>query len=113
MMRVVDVERALGRRPYVGSRPVSFMMKVHDSAAPWNEGVWRIEAGEGQVRAELKGGDADLELSAGTLAPLYTGFMRPEVAAGVGLVKVNRPEALDDMREAFAATHTPYSNDWY
>jgi predicted acetyltransferase len=113
MMRVVDVERALGRRPYVGSRPVSFTMKVNDSAAPWNEGVWRIEAGEGQVRAELKGGDADVELNAGTLAPLYTGFMRPEVAAGVGLVKVNRPEALDDMREAFAATHTPYSNDWY
>jgi hypothetical protein len=31
----------------------------------------------------------------------------------VGLLKVNRAEALDDMREAFAATHPPYSNDWY
>jgi predicted acetyltransferase len=113
MMRVVDVERALGRRPYVGSRPVSFTMRVTDISAPWNEGVWRIEAGEGQVRAELKGGDADVELNAGTLAPLYTGFMRPDVAVGVGLMKVNRREALDDIRKAFAATHPPYSQDWY
>ena len=58
-------------------------------------------------------GDADVELNAGTLAPLYTGFMRPDVAAGVGLLKVNRPEALEDMREAFAVTYPPYSNDWY
>jgi predicted acetyltransferase len=113
MMRVVDIERALGRRQFAGSRPVSFTMRVADNAAPWNEGVWRINGGEGQLTAELKGGDADVELNAGTLAPIYTGFMRPEVAAGVGLVKVNRSEALEDMREAFAATHPPYSQDWY
>jgi predicted acetyltransferase len=113
MIRVVDVERALSRRPFVGSRPASFTMRVTDPSAPWNEGVWRIEAGEGQVQVERKDGEADVELNAGTLAPLYTGFIRPEVAAGVGLLKVNRPEALDDMREVFAVTYPPYSNDWY
>jgi len=113
MLRVVDVERALARRPFVGSRPVSFAVRVTDNAAPWNDGVWRINAGEGQLRVEMTGGEADVELSANTLAPLYTGFMRPDVAAGVGLLKVNRPEALDDMREAFAATYPPYSQDWY
>jgi predicted acetyltransferase len=113
MIRVVDLERALGRRPFVGNRPISFTMRVTDPAAPWNEGVWRIDGGEGQLNAELKGGNADVELDAGTLAPLYTGLMRPDLAAGVGLLKVNRAEALDDMREAFAATHPPYSNDWY
>jgi len=113
MIRVVDVERALTRRPFVGSRPASFTMRVTDPAAPWNEGGWRVDAGEGQVQVERKGGDADFELNAGTLAPLYTGFMRPEVAAGVGLLKVNRPEALEDMREVFAVTYPPYSNDWY
>jgi len=39
--------------------------------------------------------------------------MRPEVAADVGLLKVTRAEALDDMREAFAVTYPPYSQDWY
>ncbi|TMB67519.1 MAG: GNAT family N-acetyltransferase [Chloroflexi bacterium] len=113
MIRVVDVERALSRRPFVGSRPVSFTMRVTDPSAPWNEVFWRIDAGEGQVQVERKDGDADVELAAGTLAPLYTGFLRPDVAAGVGLLKVNRPEALEDMREAFAVTRPPYSNDWY
>ena len=105
MIRVVDVERALSRRPLVGSRPASFTMRVTDPAAPWNEGVWRIDAGEGQVQVERKDADADVELNVGTLAPLYTGFMRPDVAAGVGLLKVNRAEALEDMREGFAVTY--------
>jgi len=113
MIRVVDLERVLSRRPFVGSRPASFTMRVTDPAAPWNEGVWRIDAGEGQVQVERKDADADVELNVGTLAPLYTGFMRPDVAAGVGLLKVNRAEALEDMREVFAVTHPPYSNDWY
>ncbi len=113
MIRVVDLERVLSRRPFVGSRPASFTMRVTDPAASWNEGVWRIDAGEGQVQIERNNGDADVELSAGTLALLYTGFMRPDVAAGVGLLKVNRAEALEDMREAFAVTYPPYSNDWY
>ena len=113
MIRVVDVERALSMRPFAGGRAASFTMRITDAAASWNDGVWRIEAGEGQMVVERKDGDADVELSVGTLAPLYTGFMRPEVAAEVGLLKVNRPEALDDMREAFAVTYPPYSNDWY
>ena len=113
MIRVVDVERALGMRPFVGSHPVSFTMRITDGSAAWNEGVWRIDAGEGQLRVELKDGEADVELSAGTLAPIFTGYTRPEVAAGVGLLKVNRADALDDMGEAFAVTYPPYSNDWY
>jgi predicted acetyltransferase len=113
MIRVVDVERALSKRPFVGNRSVSFTLGITDPAAPWNEGVWRIAAGEGQVQVERRDGGADVELSAGTLAPLYTGFMRPDVAAGVGLMKVNRADALEDMREAFAVTYPPYSQDWY
>jgi predicted acetyltransferase len=113
MIRVVDVERALAQRPFIGRRPVSFTMRVTDSAAPWNEGVWRLDAGEGQLQIARKDGDPDVELKVGTLAPLYTGFMRPEVAAGVGLLKVNRADALDEMEQAFAVTYSPYSNDWY
>jgi predicted acetyltransferase len=113
MLRVVDLERALVKRPFAGSRPVSFTMRISDPAAPWNDGVWRIGAGEGQLQLERKDGHADVELNAGTLAPLYSGFIRPEVAAAVGLLKVNRAEVLEDLREAFAVTHPPYSNDWY
>ncbi len=113
MIRIVDVERALGMRPYAGARPVSFTMRVTDATAPWNDGVWRIEAGEGMLRVARQDGEADLEMGAGTLAPLYTGYMRPDVAAGVGLLKVNRAEVIEEMSQAFAVTYPPFSNDWY
>jgi len=113
MIRIVDVERALGMRPYCGDRAVSFTMRIGDAMAPWNDGVWRIEGAEGRMSAERTDGKADVELTAGALAPLYTGYMRPEVAAGVGLIKVNRAEVIEEMTQAFAVTYPPYSNDWY
>jgi predicted acetyltransferase len=113
MLRVVDVERALETRVYIGSTPVSFTMRINDGSAPWNEGTWQVEAAEGQTRASRTESEADVELTANTLAPLYTGHMRPDVAAGVGLLKVNRPEALTAMAQAFAVFYPPYCNDNY
>jgi predicted acetyltransferase len=113
MIRVVDIERAIGMRPYCGERPVSFTMHIADRSGPWNEGVWRIEAAEGRMSAERTDGEADVELSANTLAPLFTGFMRPDVAASAGLLQVNRAEAVAEMAEAFAVTYPPFSGDYY
>jgi predicted acetyltransferase len=113
MLRIVDVETAIERRGYIGERPVQFSMRISDSAAPWNEGTWFIEAAEGEMRATRKDTDPDVELTANTLAPLYTGHMRPDIAAGVGLVKVNRIEALAEMARAFSVFYPPYCNDNY
>jgi predicted acetyltransferase len=95
MIRVVDVERALAARPYVGERPLAFTMRVVDHSAAWNAGVWRVEAADGRMTAERASGEADLELSVNFLAPLFTGFIRPDRAAASGMLKVNRPAALD------------------
>ncbi len=113
MLRVVDLERAISKRPYAGQRAARFTMRISDTAAPWNDGTWRIEAAEGRLTAERTDGQADVELTANTLAPLFTGHMRPDVAAGVGLLKVNRPEAIAEMAEAFSVTHPPFSHDTY
>jgi predicted acetyltransferase len=89
-------------------------MRVVDTSAPWNDGVWRIEGGgEGRMQAERADGDADLEASVNFLAPLFTGRIRPDNAAEVGMLKVNDPRALEQAREAFAVTHPPDCNDWY
>ncbi len=113
MIRVVDVERALGARPYCGETPVSFTLGVADEAAPWNKGVWRIQAAEGTIAAERTDGEPELELSANALAPLFTGHMRPDTAASVGLLRVHQPDALVAMSRAFAVTHAPYCGDNY
>jgi predicted acetyltransferase len=113
MIRVVDVEQALGQRPYCGRGAVSFTMRVVDHSAPWNDGVWRVEASKGRTRAERMDVEPDLELSVNFLAPLFTGFIRADQAADAGMLKVNRKEALPQAQEVFAVTHPPYCNDWY
>jgi predicted acetyltransferase len=113
MLRVVDVEAAIERRGYIGQQPAVFSMRITDPTAPWNEGTWLVEAAEGQMRATRKESDPDVELTANTLAPLYTGHMRADVAAGAGFLKVNRPEAVAEMAKAFAVFYPPYCNDNY
>jgi predicted acetyltransferase len=113
MIRVVDVEQALAQRPYCGRGAVSFTMRVVDPGAPWNDGVWQVEAGEGRMQAQRTGAEADIELSVNFLSPLFTGFIRPDHAAEVGMLKVNRRETLAQAQEAFAVSHPPYCNDWF
>lgn len=113
MVRIVDVERALAMRPYRGDRNISFTMRIADKALPWNEGVWRVEAAEGLMTAERSTAEPDAELTANALSPLFTGFMRPDVAASVGLLRVSREGVIDEMAQAFAVTYPPFSNDSY
>jgi len=113
MLRIVDVERAISLRPYCGTEPASFTMRIADPAAPWNEGVWRLEAADGRMSAERTDGDADVEMSVNTLAPLFTGHIRADVAVGVGLLRLRRPEAVAEIARAFTVTYPPFCNDYY
>ncbi|HEY5638752.1 MAG TPA: GNAT family N-acetyltransferase [Dehalococcoidia bacterium] len=113
MIRVVDVEGAIASRPYVGGRSASFTMAIRDESAPWNEGVWRVDAAEGQMRAEKTDAPADVELSVNFLAPLYTGFRTAETLASAGMITVNRSEALAEITNAFSVTDPPYTQDFY
>jgi predicted acetyltransferase len=113
MVRVIDLEKAFAQRPYPGDRPAAFTMRVEDKTAPWNDGIWRVEAADGATRAERKDGEADVELSANFVAPLFTGHVTPATAAHTGMIRVLRPEALEEMTRALAVTDIPYSQDFY
>ena len=114
MIRIVDVERALSMRPYAGQRPVSLTMRISDATAPWNDGVWQIEAADGRMQAaRQEDGEADVELSVNFLAPLFTGHLRAATAAATGMLRVHNPPAVAALAEAFAVTFPPYCNDWY
>ena len=113
MLRIVDLEQAVALRPYVGDRPAMFTMRILDHSAPWNEATWRIETADGQMRAERTDAEPDLEMTANALAPVFTGHMTPEVATGVGLLRVFRDEAIAEMTEAFRVLYPPYSHDNY
>jgi predicted acetyltransferase len=113
MIRIVDVQEAINHRPHVGDWAANFTMRVIDPVAPWNDGAWRIDAAEGSMTAEPTDDPPDVELTIGALAPIFTGYMRADVAANVGLLKANRTGIVAELMEAFAVTHPPSGLDFY
>ncbi|MCH7810438.1 MAG: sterol carrier protein domain-containing protein, partial [Chloroflexi bacterium] len=113
MIRIVDIEGAIASRPYSGGSSASFTMRISDESAPWNEGVWRVEAAEGKMRAQKTDAAPDVEMSVNYLAPLYTGFRTAETLANVGMITVHRAEALAEVTNAFAVADPPFTQDYY
>lgn len=113
MIRVVDLEKAFELRPYPGEKAAAFTMHVEDHSAPWNTGTWRIEAADGKTSAKKVHGVADVELSANFVAPLYTGYVTPAMAAATGMMRVHHLAAIEEMARALAVTDIPYSQDYY
>lgn len=113
MIRIVDIEKALETRPYVGNGTPSFTMRIADRSAPWNDGTWKVEAGDGKMRAAQTTADPDIEMDVNFLAPLYTGFRTPQLLANVGMITVHNANALPAITDAFSATATPYTYDFY
>jgi predicted acetyltransferase len=65
------------------------------------------------MRAQKTDAAPDAEMSVNFLAPLYTGYRTPKLLADAGLITVHNPDALPEMANAFAVTHTPYTQDYY
>jgi predicted acetyltransferase len=112
MLRICDVEAALRQRAQAHPEHRSALtIGVTDTSASWNEGRWRVEANEDGVAVERTDADADLSLSATTLAPLFNGFLSPSAAALTGRVTVRDENALNDADTFFATLYRPYNAD--
>jgi predicted acetyltransferase len=111
LLRVVDVAAALSVRPPGADHVEPFTFALADPSAPWNEGTWRIEAAEGQASIERVDAEPDLSLDAPALAQLFSGYLTPSNAALVGLIEVQRPEALAAADRLFATAYPPFCAD--
>jgi predicted acetyltransferase len=113
MLRIVDLERAIERRPYSGGNPASVTARVEDRTLPWNDGTWRIEAAGGEMRAERTDAPADVEMSVNALAALFSGYVRAEVAAQCGLVTAQDDATVAQLARLFAVRDAPNCPDFY
>ena len=113
MLRIVDLENAFAQRPFVGTRPAAFTARIEDRNLEWNRGTWRIEGAEGRICADRTDAAPDVEMDVNALAAMFTGFLRPSVAATTGFARLIRPEALAEMEQAFAVLDSPYCPDYY
>jgi predicted acetyltransferase len=114
LLRVVDVAGAFAARPCLPSASgQSLTLELTDEAAPWNAGCWRLEAEDGQTRAQKWEGLADLGLDVSVLAALYNGFLTPSEAARGGLVKVHSEAALSAADRVFGVVCPPFTPDYF
>jgi len=112
MLRLVDVPRALEARPCLEqAQGRRLVLAVHDRTAPWNEGVWRLEAGDGRLFVQAASEQPDLTLDVRTLAALYNGYLAPAEAARAGLLEVGRRSALAEAAAIFSVSYAPFCID--
>lgn len=95
-LRLVDVPAALAARAYGDADPV--VIEVHDRFLPENSGRYRISPDGAERSSEA----AQLGMDVATLATVYLGSTAPSALAGVGLVDVYDPDALDHADRLFA-----------
>ena len=114
LLRICDVEGALKLRPpaFV-DQPTALTLQIEDSSAPWNEGAWRLETADGVSNVEKVSGEADLTLSATTLAPLFNGYLSPSGAALAGFISARDERALAKADAFFATAYPPFCADGF
>lgn len=94
MLRLLDVPAALSGRGYP---PVSggAVIAVEDGLFPENRGPWRVEAdGSGSVSVSPASGRRVRPVTIGALSSMYTGFLSPFDAVGLGLLEEDQAPFL-------------------
>jgi predicted acetyltransferase len=114
MLRICDFEAAMRLRPAArDDETCEVTLRIDDTDAPWNAGVWRIGVAEGRTWAERTDGDGALAIEARMLGPLYNGYLKPSDAAAAGLIEASDDEAVVRADRIFAARQAPYFIDTF
>jgi predicted acetyltransferase len=107
-MRITDVETLLPLRPYATRGALT--LAVRDEVLPWNNGTYRLEAGEDESTVTRTTGSADLVLSVAALSTLVSGYRSATHLSRAGLVE-GAPDALRLADAMFATAYAPYVTD--
>ncbi len=102
MLRLVDVETALGYVERVSEEPL--VLGVEDDVIPENAGQYTVGGGEVVRGAET---EHVVSLDVRQLAQLYAGYLPASDLARYGLVEASSPRALDLLDELF-----PVGDPW-
>lgn len=111
MTRLVDAAGAVAARGYPDGLRATVELDLADAAAPWNAGRWVLEVDRGQGTLTA-GGSGRVQVTAGTLASLYTGYANPLTLARLGLLGGARPADLEALAAIFGGP-APWMPDFF
>lgn len=105
-VRLVDLPAALQDRAW--SAPCDVVVQVADTAAPWNDGTWRIAAdAAGAATVERTDAAADLALDVAVLGAAYLGGCNLLAQQRAGLVAEQRAGAVRELWRAMRTDVAP------
>jgi GNAT superfamily N-acetyltransferase len=104
-VRLVDLPEALQDRAW--SAPCDLVMEVTDTAAPWNDGRWRVRAGAGDATLEPTTAEPDLRLGVEALGAAYLGGGNLVALQRAGLVAERREGAVAELWRAMRTDVSP------
>ena len=110
MARVVDTLALLEFLCSLALEPASFTIKVTDSFAAYNSGVFRLN--NNSVTNESDNFNFDLSCSINTLAQMSMGFLSPDKCYELGLLWAESQAAVLESEKIFKTTDN-YINDYY
>ncbi len=109
--RIVDVAKALPRRPYGATGALSF--EIIDDLCEWNRGTWQLEATPVGSEATRGAAAPELTMPVSTLAMLVFGRISASEAARMGRLRVHEPAALPKWDAVMRTEHPPYCPDFF
>ncbi|HET8559816.1 MAG TPA: GNAT family N-acetyltransferase [Marmoricola sp.] len=105
-VRLVDLPEALQERSWAAACDV--VVEVADTAAPWNEGRWRIHAGDtGEATVERTSAESDVRLRVESLGAAYLGGGNLVAQHRAGLVEERRRGAVRELWRAMRTDTAP------
>jgi GNAT superfamily N-acetyltransferase len=105
-VRLVDLPEALQDR--VWSAGCDIVVEVEDRAAPWNEGRWRIHAGDdGEAAVERTRAESDVRLGVDALGAAYLGGGNLVAMHRAGLIAERRTGAVAELWRAMRTEVAP------
>lgn len=105
-VRLVDLPEALQARAW--SAPCDVVVAVTDTAAPWNDGTWRIRADDtGRATVQRTTAEAAVRLPVEALGAAYLGGGNLVARQVAGLVTERRSGAVAELWRAMRTDVTP------
>ena len=105
-VRLVDLPGALQERAW--SAPCDVVVEVEDTAAPWNDGSWRIRADDaGEATVERTTAESDVRLRVEALGGAYLGGGNLVALQRAGLVAERRRGAVAELWRAMRTEVSP------
>jgi hypothetical protein len=105
-VRLVDLPQALEARSW--SAPCDVVVEVADTAAPWNDGSWRIRVGRaGEATVQRTTAESDVRLPVEALGAAYLGGGTLVAQERAGLVAERRKGAVAELGRALRTEVAP------